>query len=426
MKIKVIETDYDTAIASKQVKKFVPKKPNILFRTLLKIVCTPDLIATKFKLNKINMDKLGKKEPCLYLMNHSSFIDPKIALASLYPKPVNIISTLDGLVGKRWLMRNLGCVPTRKYVPDLQLIKDMNYCLKKLNTSVIMYPEAVYSFDGTAIPLPTSLGKCIKLLGVPVVFIKTYGAFLRDPLYNNLQLRKINVSADMEYILSPDDVKNMSVDQINDFIKEKFTFDEFRWQRENSVKIDEPFRTDGLNRVLYKCPSCKTEHQMLGKGTKIVCENCKKEYYLDEYGTLSATNGITEFDHIPDWYAWQRDEVKKEILDGKYNLKTDVDIYLLLDSKALYKVGDGVLTHTTDGFTLNGCDGKIDFKQSPLYYHSLNADYFWYEIGDVIAIGDNDVTYYCFPKNCPRDIVTKTRFAVEELYKLKKQEKNTK
>ena len=43
-----------------------------------------------------------------------------------------------------------------------------------------MYPEASYSFDGTATPLPDSLGKCVKLLNIPVVMIKTYGAFARD------------------------------------------------------------------------------------------------------------------------------------------------------------------------------------------------------------------------------------------------------
>lgn len=69
-----------------------------------------------------------------------------------------------------------------------------------------MFPEASYSFDGTATPLPESMGKCLKLLGVPVVMIRTYGAFLRDPLYNSLKLRKVDVSADVEYVLSPQEI----------------------------------------------------------------------------------------------------------------------------------------------------------------------------------------------------------------------------
>ena len=37
----------------------------------------------------------------------------------------------------------------------------------------------------------------------------------------------------------------------------------------------------------------------------------------------------------------------------------------------------------------------------------------------MICIGNNDVLYYCFPKNAG-DVVAKTRMATEELYKLKK------
>ena len=45
-------------------------------------------------------------------------------------------------------------------------------------------------------------------------------------------------------------------------------------------------------------------------------------------------------------------------------------------------------------------------------------DYHWYEIGDVISIGNKDALYYCFPKG---DVsVTKTRIAAELLYEMKK------
>ena len=40
----------------------------------------------------------------------------------------------------------------------------------------------------------------------------------------------------------------------------------------------------------------------------------------------------------------------------------------------------------------------------------------------MIGIGNRDVLYYCFPKNCG-DVVAKTRLATEELYKMKKTRK---
>ena len=191
----------------------------------------------------------------------------------------------------------------------------------------------------------------------------------------------------------------------------------FKWQQENKICINEPERAEGLNRVLYKCPKCKTEGKMITKGTELICQECGKEYELTEYGYLRATKGDTEFDHIPDWYRWQRECVKEEIQKGTYLLDVPVDICMMVNMKAIYRVGEGKLTHTSEGFHLTGCDGRLDYKQKPSASYSLYSDYFWYEIGDVICIGDNKALYYCFPK-AGGDIVAKTRLAAEEMYKL--------
>ena len=205
------------------------------------------------------MEKLEKGEPCLVLMNHSSFIDLEIVGYLMADREWHIVTTLDGFVGKAWLMRLIGCISTKKFINDVTLVRDMRYTVKNLNASLVMYPEASYSFDGTATTLPESLGKCIKLLNVPVVMIKTEGAFLRDPLYNGLQIRKTKVSAKMEYILSPEEIKEKTIEEINEILQKQFDFDNFKIQQEKGIKIKEKFRADGLHRVLYKCPHCQTE-----------------------------------------------------------------------------------------------------------------------------------------------------------------------
>jgi len=421
MKIKTKKLTYDQVLALPPYRHRRPKKPHWLFSTLMYLLSKPALWKTRFSYQKIGMEKLGKKEPCLYLMNHSSFIDLKIASGMLYPRPYNIVCTSDGFVGKAFLMRNLGCIPTKKFVPQLELVRDMIYALKTLKTSVLMYPEAGYSFDGTATVLPESLGKCLKLLDVPVVMIRTHGTFLRDPLYNNLQLRKIKITAEMEYLLSPEDIKAKTPDELNEILKEKFTFDHFRSQYKRDLTIKEPFRADFLNRVLYKCPHCLAEGKNEGKGTTLTCHACGKTWELTEKGQLVALGEgeETEFTYVSDWYAWQRQTVKDEIEAGDYRLDVAVDIAVLLDTKALYMVGEGRLIHTHEGFFLFGCDGKLNYTQKPLASYSLNADYYWYEIGDVISIGNQDILYYCFPKG-GKDVVTKTRLATEEIYKIAK------
>ena len=422
MKIKAKALAYEEVQKLPRERRKKPLKPGMFFRTLLKVLSAGELKAVDFRLIQEGMERLGADEPALFLMNHSCFLDLKIASTILYPRPFNIVCTSDGFVGKRWLMERLGCIPTQKFVSDPALVRDMVYALRELRSSVLLYPEASYSFDGTATPLPDTLGKLLKLLKVPVVMIETRGAFLHDPLYNGLQLRKVPVEATMRYLLSPADVEEKSVAELNRILKEQFAFDGFRYQREKGIRIAEPFRADGLNRVLYKCPVCGAEGRMEGKGVHLTCHACGQVWTLNELGALEAETGEPVFDHVPDWYAWERGEVKKEIEAGTYRLDVPVEIRMLVDTKCLYSVGTGRLVHDGTGFTLTGCEGRLSYHQSPAASYSLYADYFWYELGDMICIGDGTTLYYCFPQGAG-DVVAKTRLAAETLYALQRTNK---
>ena len=418
MKIKTKKLSYEKVCALPRPKHRLPLRPMLLLQLVIRVLSIFDLIPTRFTYRTHGMEKIGKKEPCLILMNHSCFLDLKIASKIFFPKRYGIVCTTDGFVGKSWLMRLIGCIPTQKFVNDVTLIRDMEYLLKKKKTSVLMFPEASYSFDGTATPLPRKMGVLLKKLGVPVVTVITQGAFARDPLYNGLQLRKVKVSADVTCLFTKEDLKTMTVAQLDEQLDQAFSFDNFRWQQENNISVSEPFRADYLNRVLYHCPHCGAEGQTEGKGITLTCHNCGKVYTLTETGFLEAADGDAKFTHVPDWFNWQRQQVKKAIEDGSYQLDVEVDIGMMVDFKAIYMVGSGRLTHDAQGFRLTGCDGKLEYSQGPLANYGLYADYLWYEIGDVICIGNTDALYYCFPKGC--DVVTRTRLATEELYKLKK------
>ena len=419
MKIKTKTRTYSQVMALPRPKHKKPLRPLFLLSLVVRILAIFDLFPTKFTFEKEGMDKIKKGEPCLILMNHSSFIDLKIVSRIFFPKPYGIVCTSDGFVGKNLLMRLLGCIPTQKFVSDVQLIQDMEYLLKEKKTSVLMYPEASYSFDGTATTLPRKMGVLLKKLNVPVVTVITQGAFARDPLYNCLQKRKVKVSARVSCMATAEEIKSMTVAQLDAKLDEAFSFDNFKWQQENGVVISEPFRADGLNRILYRCPHCQTEGATEGKGITLTCHNCGKVYTLTETGYLEAADGDPAFTHIPDWYAWQRQVVRQELESGTYRLDVPVKIGMLVNHKALYMVGDGQLTHTAEGFHLTGCDGQLDYTQAPLACYGLYSDYYWYEIGDVICIGNKSALYYCFPQN-GGDVVAKTRLAAEELYKLKK------
>lgn len=414
MKIKVKEMPYEEVLMRRRPERIKPKRPNLFFRTVVRVLSEKDLRSVKFSYTQERMEEAGEG-PWLILMNHSCFLDLEIVSGVLYPQPYGIVCTSDGFVGKRWLMRQLGCIPTQKFVSDFSLIKDMEDMLKK-KTSVLMYPEASYTFDGCATPLPRHMGILLKRLEVPVIYIRTEGAFLRDPLYNGLQKRKVRVKAQERCLLTVKEIRQKSVEELDAILDEAFSFDGFAWQYENKVEITEPFRAQGLERILYRCAHCKTEGAMEGRDTRLTCHACGKQYELDTLGRLSAIEGRTEFVHIPDWYRWERDEVRRELEAGQYRVDIPVKIGMMVDYKAIYMVGDGRLIQDETGFTLSGCDGRLVYRQKPLASYSAYSDYFWYEIGDMVCIGNKETLYYCFPQAWAS--VTKIRMAAEELYKL--------
>ena len=286
-----------------------------------------------------------------------------------------------------------------------------------------MYPEAGYSFDGTATTLPRKMGVLLKKFGVPVVMVETFGVFARNPLYNELQIRKDQkISAKAYVLFTKEDVKSKTVQELSDGIDAAFGFDHFQWQKEQGIEITQDFRADGLHRILYKCTECGAEARMVGKGTTITCECCGKTWELKTDGQMAAVEGETKIAHIPDWYRWEREQVAEQIMNGEYKLDIDVDIAMQVDYKAVYRVGEGHLTHDISGFHLTGCDGKLDYSQLPQASYTIYADYYWYEMADCICIGDTDVHYFLFPKD-PSIPVAKVRLACEEMFKLHKARK---
>ena len=60
---------------------------------------------------------------------------------------------------------------------------------------------------------------------------------------------------------------------------------------------------------------------------------------------------------------------------------------MMVNMREICRVGEGRLHHDENGFRLTGCGGKLDYFQKPEASYSLYADYFWYEIGDMLCIG---------------------------------------
>ncbi len=375
----------------------------------------------KYEIEKIGMEDL--RPPYFLLSNHMYFIDFQLSAMATFPHRVNNVATVDGFYRRPLLMELLGCICKRKFTTDLHLIRSIKRVLSR-GDILCMYPEARYSPIGTTAILPEALGKMIKMAGVPVVALVHHGNYLHTPFWNYRKKRKVPLKTTMTKLLTAEEVKEKSVDELNKIIKDALYYDEYEWQRENRIKIDEPYRAEGLHKVLYQCPKCKAEHKMASAGAEIYCEECGKKWTMDEYGVLHAVSGETEFSHIPDWYEWQRANVRAEIERGNYSFSDEVEVYSLPRCMKFEKLGKARLTHDREkGFVLEGFyRGEpylIERAPAGMYGVHIEYDYCYIKPDDCIDISTNNDSFYCYPTK--KNVVTKLSLATEEIFKLHKE-----
>ncbi|MGD9887547.1 MAG: lysophospholipid acyltransferase family protein [Bacilli bacterium] len=396
-----------------------PIKQRWFLAPLTWLLSFPEVWSRKLKVIKTNMK--GLKPPYLFLSNHMAFVDFKVATKALFPYRANYVVAIDGFLINEWLLRQVGCICKRKFTQDLQLIKHMKYALDVNKTVLALYPEARYSYTGTNSVLPDSLGKLVKMLKVPVVTFIQHGNHLSQPVWN-LEKRKVRLEVEMTQILTAEELNKASVEEINQAIREKFVYDDYKWQKDNQIKIDYVNRAKGLHHILYQCPHCLTESKMNSNGIEIWCEHCHKRWEIDVSGELKAIDGETEFSHIPDWFEFQREQVKKQVLEGTYVFEDEVIVDWLPNAKGYIRLGKAHLKHDLDGFVLSNLENEPEFRleKPTLSLYSLHIEFDYFKKGDCLDLSTLDDTYYLFPQT-KANVVTKIQFAVEEIYKIKEQ-----
>ena len=229
----------------------LPIRQPLIFTGLMAALSKVALMGQEYKIEKIGME--GLKPPYMLLSNHMHFIDFELLTVATHPHPVSNVVSIDGYVVKWFLLEWIGAICTRKFTMDLHLVRSIRKVTKRGDV-LCMYPEARYSPCGVTSYIPDAIGRLVKQNGVPVVTIVHHGNYLHTPFWNYRKPRKCPLHATMTQILTAEQVESMTADEINAAIRTAMEYDDCRWQRENNIRITEPFRAEGLNRVLYKCP----------------------------------------------------------------------------------------------------------------------------------------------------------------------------
>ena len=405
----------------KQPKRFdMYRKPNKP-RWYLKIV---EYIAAPvymlFGNGHVKTDKAVKqlKGPCLILASHASFMDFAQMVTGFMPKTTGWVMSVEEFRRGDWLMYGIGGIPKRKFTHDIVTAKHILRYLRTEKHSVTLYPEARFSFAGINERLDEALGKLCKHAKVPVVLFKAYGNFINSPQWSKHPYRKIRQEAHISLLYSVEDLQKLSAEEVQEGIEKAFERDEYKWQAENNLHTKCKQRADGLYRILYKCPCCGEEFKMKSEGIKLWCDACGATWEMDTLSRLHGVNTDKGFSHIPDWYRWEREEVRKEVAAGTYHFEDDVRVEEYYSTKVGFlDVGTAHVIHDENGFTFKGeVNGKpFELNKPVASMYSVHVEYDFLNRGDSFDIATDETTYFMFLKNAP-NYLTKMHFATEELY----------
>lgn len=367
------------------------------------------------KIHKKNMQDI--KPPYLVIATHQGFSDYYIAPLALFPHRANYVSDMEGFAAfGEWLYRAIGCIGKRRYVSDLSVVKNIKYALEG-GQNVVLYPESRHCNVGTTSYIPANIGKLVKMMNVPLVILSAHGSYLANPFWDEEHTRKVPMEAILEGVYTAEQVGTLSTLQIQETIEQKLQYDEYAWQQEKGILIEDENRAEGLHKALYQCRVCREEFGMRSGGSRLWCEKCGAQWELTENGWLQRmqTKEATEERvriHIPHWYEWQRENVEREIGQSGLRQSFRVHVEALPNAQGFVDLGEGVLSVDEKGFTLES-EGLFFLHHTR---ESVQTEYNYRGKGMAIVLSTKDCCYYIYSRDAHFN-PTKLQFAGEYFYK---------
>jgi hypothetical protein len=349
---------------------------------------------------KVNRKDFKKpKGACIVLANHVSMYDFLMVMLSFYPKRLNAITAHKWFLNKplNKLLPIMGCIPKFMFDPDVKSVIAFKTVLKR-GGGVLLFPEGRCSSSQTYVGIHTATGKLIKKLGVPVVSCYIEGAEICMAHWRK-KTRFGRVQLTYKNLFTEDDLKNMSVDEINTTIDNRLS------GNDNTTTRKKPLSTlwsrdlsEGLHHLLYYCPKCEQEYSMQTMDNTITCSVCGNSATYDRFGTLTPIGDSVFDDSIPINF---RNQVKHEMrLLHKDMTPIEVKVTMRNPSPVsgggMIDVGVGTMSLDTKGWTF---EGTLSEEATTLLFPVDTIPAISYDHNDNFQIYHNGMYYMFIPED---------------------------
>lgn len=363
------------------------------------------------------------KGPAFIIWNHQSRRDHLFVKNLVAPRKFNMLAGYQEFFRKKFapLFKLAQIIPKKNFTNDPKSMRAIDHIIKSGGT-VAFSPEGTSSIFGHNQPIVAGTGRYLKHYHIPVYFIKLEGSYLTS---NKVCIddRPGKVFATLSLLFKPEDLRQMSPEEIEIKINEAFRHDDYKWNKIARIK----FKTNGramtnMQDMLYKCPRCGEELQIDVCGDTIKCLHCGNGATMDDYYDFHSFDKTCKiFDTPTDWLDWERVQVIREIRDNpNFSLSEEVDVgelpkyeYIKDNDKTSIPCGKGVITFDHQGIHFNGEKNhepwSFDLSYSVIFAPIIQNDLTQF------ALAVNELFYDFYPK---RHVVGKIILVTEEMHRL--------
>ena len=318
----------------------------------------------RFNVNIIREDMGDIKPPFVVLANHGSKQDWIFVGVGMFPELLNVVVTtyFYSKPKLRSLLRLMGAIPKDQFAPDVSAVKNI-LSVADRGGNIMLFPEGRTTPSGESETFERSTVKLLRRLGRPVIGIHFDGFYLTMPKWNDTP-RPGRVDMHIFPMFTPEQLEQMSDDEIYDRMVGTLYTDEFAWQKKNRVAFEGSDCAEGLHNILFMCPRCGAEMATVTEGDTIRCKNCGNGARLNEYYDLIPLDDECIIpENISEWYKWQVKEQRALAEDAGLVYSSKAVISRLTDSRKWRQpVGEGVIRLDRDGFHYSGTDSGQPFE----------------------------------------------------------------
>lgn len=256
-----------------------------------------------------------------------------------------------------WFLPVLGLIPKLQGAMDLVAVRTIINTVKS-GEPVVVYPEAMTSFDGRNGWQPMSgTGMLARMLGVDVYAAVISGGYLTMPRYGGFQRGRVDIT--IKRLFTADEVKKSTPEAIQQRIAEAISFNDWEWQEKNMQSYLGMRSIKRLTRYLYLCPNCNKLHTLERKGNALVCSACNMKVTRDKFGFFHAKGGVCP-KRLDQWTEMMLEEIRSDIKRDSFTLSQTVEIrHKPIADKTYVSGGKGRLILTKDNLSFEGEENHV-------------------------------------------------------------------